>query len=61
MKRSLSKLVRGADSVETHRLPNEHNKAVGDAYATREVPSGLNVTFGLECVDERRKGRQKRY
>jgi len=31
----------------THRLPNEHDKAVGDAYAAREFPGGLEVMFGL--------------
>lgn len=32
----------------THRLANEHYKAVGDPYAARELPSGLEVMFGLE-------------
>lgn len=48
MKQSLSKHIRGADSVVTHRLPNEHDKAVGDPYATGELPGRLDVTFGLE-------------
>jgi hypothetical protein len=69
MKRSLSKLIRGADSVAvTHRLPNEHNKAVGDPYTTRELPDGLDVAFGLkrgslgrEEAGKRRARGQKRY
>ncbi len=32
----------------THRLPNEHNKTVGDPYAAKELPGGLNVMFGLK-------------
>ena len=47
-----------ADALTTHRLPNEHYEAVGDAYAARELPGWLNVMFGLKGKKGRvRKGR----
>jgi hypothetical protein len=47
--RTVRKLRIGSVSVQTtHRLPNEHYEAVGDAYAARELPGGLKVMFGLK-------------
>jgi hypothetical protein len=49
----------GTDSVlMTHRLPNEHYEAVGDPYATRELPGGLKVMFGLKGKGRVRKRRE---
>jgi len=38
----------------THKLSNQHDKAVGDPHATRELkvaPWTLKVSLGLEMVD----------
>jgi hypothetical protein len=44
----------------THILAKEHYEAVGDPYAARELPGGLNVTFALKGKrGVRRKGSTK--
>jgi hypothetical protein len=60
--RIVRKLMIGTDGVlMTHRLPNEHYEAVGDPYATGELPGGLKVMFGLKGkgrVRKRGEGRE---
>lgn len=49
------KRMRGADGgIETHGDPNDHNQAVGDPYATPDVPD-VTVVFGLRMAGQGRE------